>query len=285
MAEYCRLHTHTYAFHQYIERRAGRSGDGMPAAASLPSDGGLDDRVPFLARLERDERASLLTLGRELSFAARTALMHQYEPSSHVLLILHGWTKVTASAANGYEALLALRGPGDIVGESAALTGRPRAATVTTLAPVQAVIIEHRRFREFISRSPNVSLTLLGLTSDRTRAADQRRLEFAAMSVRERFAVLLLDLIRTHGRRTGDGIEIEVPLSKQELAGAVGSSREMVQRLLKDFRERGIVTTGRKALVIIRPNALRLIARASDPAAGEPLSLPEAPSVESTPAP
>jgi CRP-like cAMP-binding protein len=79
--------------------------------------------------------------------------------------------------------------------------------------------------------------------------------------VRERFAILLLDLARTHGRRTDQGIELSVPLSKQELAGSVGASREMVQRLLKDLRERGVVMTGRRALVIVRPDVLRRIAR------------------------
>ena len=79
--------------------------------------------------------------------------------------------------------------------------------------------------------------------------------------MRERFAVLLLELARSHGRRTPQGIELAIPLSKQELAGSVGASREMVQRLLKEFREREAVTTGRKALVILRPDILRQVAR------------------------
>ncbi|GGV84252.1 Crp/Fnr family transcriptional regulator [Streptomyces gelaticus] len=240
-------------------------GDGM-AAAYVPEGDGLDDRVPFLARLEREDRVALLALGRELSFDSRTALLRQDEPSAYVLLILTGWTKVTTCAPNGYEALHALRGPGDIVGESAALTGRPRSATVTALSPVRAVVVTHEKFRAFVAGSPEVSLTLLALTSDRTRAADRRSLEFAAMTVRERFAVLLLDLAHTHGARTGEGIELDIPLSKQELAGAVSASREMVQRLLKDLRERGIVRTGRRALVIVRPDALRRIARAGESA-------------------
>src|SRR4051794_17374000 len=102
-----------------------------PLGAPLGGDESLDDRVPFLARLESEARSALLSLGHELSYAPRTVRLHQSEPSSHVLIVTHGWTKVTAAAANGYEALLALRGPGDIVGESAALTGRPRSATVT----------------------------------------------------------------------------------------------------------------------------------------------------------
>ncbi|MER5934387.1 Crp/Fnr family transcriptional regulator [Streptomyces sp. NPDC002054] len=231
----------------------------MDDSAHLPGDGGLNDRVPFLARLENEEATALRKLGRELAFAPRAPLIQQHEPSTHILLILTGWTKVTASAASGYQALLALRGPGDIVGESAAVTGRPRSATVTALEPVRAVAIDHRGFQDFLARSPAVSLTLLGLSADRTRAADRRQLEFASMSVRERLATLLLDLARTHGRRTDSGVEITVPLTKQELAGAVLASREMVQRQLKELRDRGVVSTGRRALVIVRPDVLRRI--------------------------
>lgn len=240
---------------------------GLPAYT--PDDGGLDDQVPFLARLEAEDRSALLALGRALDFTPRMVLVRQHEPSAHVLFLVHGWTKVTASAANGYEALLALRGPGDIVGESAALTGRPRSATVTALEPVRAVAVERGQFKSFLNRSPATSFALLGLTTDRTRAADRRRLEFASMSVRERFAVLLLDLTRTHGRRTPDGIELAVPLSKQELAGSVGASREMVQRLLKELRDKGAVSTGRRTMLIMRPDILRRIA-AAGPTAGIP---------------
>ncbi|GHE12387.1 Crp/Fnr family transcriptional regulator [Streptomyces alanosinicus] len=238
-----------------------------PAAApdETSADDGLDDRVPFLARLEKADRATLLALGHELDFAPRDVLLRQSEPSSHVLFVVQGWTKVTAAAASGYEALLALRGPGDIIGESAALTGRTRSATVTALEQVRAVAVQRERFTEFLADSPAVSFALLGLTSDRTRAADRRRLEFASMNVKERFATLLLDLARTHGRRTAEGVELSVPLSKQELAGSVGASREAVQRLLKELRERDVVRTGRRALVIVRPDVLRRIARAQPP--------------------
>ncbi|MBC2901236.1 Crp/Fnr family transcriptional regulator [Streptomyces cupreus] len=228
----------------------------------LPGENGLDDRVPFLARLEAGDRGTLLGLGRELRFRTRDVLLHQHEPSSYVLFITRGWTKVTAAAVNGYEALLALRGPGDIVGESAALTGRPRSATVTALEEVRAVAVERERFTEFLADSPAVSYALLGLTSDRMRAADQRRLEFASMQVRERLAALLLQLAHTNAKYTETGVELLVPLSKQELAGSVGASREMVQRLLKELRDRGVVVTGRRTLRIVRMDVLRRIARA-----------------------
>ncbi|MBD9702720.1 Crp/Fnr family transcriptional regulator [Streptomyces caniscabiei] len=222
-------------------------------------DDGFDDRVPFLARLEKDDRVALLATGRPLRYRARSVIMHQDEPSTHVLLLLHGWTKVTAIAANGYEALLALRGPGDIIGEGAALSGRHRAATVTALEPVEAVVIDQTRFTAFLAGSPQVSLQLLGLSTDRQRSTDRRRLEWAALTVRERLAVLLLELVRTHGTRTDEGIELTIGLSQQEFAGSVGSSREAVARLLKELRTREVVVTRRRRIVVLRPDVLRRI--------------------------
>ena len=197
---------------QYLDPSAAtnRGLSVIRTAAYTLDDGGLDDRVPFLARLEQEDRTALLSLGRELNFATRVALSHQSEPSSHVLFLVQGWTKVTASAANGYEALLSLRGPGDISASRRrspdAPLGHGDRAGGGARGGGRA-----RAVQGFLGRSPAVSFALLGLTADRTRAADRRRLEFASMHVRERFAMLLLDLARTHGRRTPEGIELSVP--------------------------------------------------------------------------
>ncbi|MEV7981148.1 Crp/Fnr family transcriptional regulator [Streptomyces sp. NPDC086519] len=222
-------------------------------------DDGFDDGVPFLARLDKKDRVALLEIGRPLLYPARSVIMRQDEPSAHVLLLLRGWTKVTALAANGYEALLALRGPGDIVGEGAALSRRQRSATVTALEPVESVVIEQHGFTAFLSRNPQVALQLLSLTTDRQRSTDRRRLEWAALTVRERLAVLLLELVRTHGSRTDEGIELTIGLSQQEFAGSVGSSREAVARLLKELRSRQVVATRRRRMVVLRPDVLRRI--------------------------
>lgn len=226
-------------------------------------DAGFDDRVPFLARLEKEDRLRLLAIGRPLSYPARSVIMRQDEPSAHVLLLLRGWTKVTVLAVNGYEALLALRGPGDIVGEGAALSRRQRSASITALEPVEAVVIEQSRFTAFLTDNARVSMHLLSLSTDRQRSTDRRRLEWAALSVRERLAVLLLELVRTHGRRTDEGIELTIGLSQQEFAGSVGSSREAVARLLKDLRSREVVVTRRRRLVVLRPDVLRRIVAGS----------------------
>ena len=221
---------------------------------------GFEDQVPFLSRLEFEDRKSLLELGSQMRFAVREVLLREHEPSAHVLIMLTGWTKVTAAAANGYEALLALRGPGDIVGESAVLSGRSRSATVTALGQVEALAIDPGRFLALLHERPAIAMRLLALTTDRIRDSDRRRMEFAALSVQERLASLLLELSRTHGEMTSEGLRLTTGLTQQELAGSVGASREAVARLLKTLRDRGVVLTGRRGLVVLRPEVLRRMA-------------------------
>jgi len=221
----------------------------------------FEDQVPFVARLESDDRLTLLRSGSPLAFPARHVLLREHEPSTHVLVLLSGWAKVTSAAPNGYEALLALRGPGDIVGEQALLSGRPRGATVTALERVEALAFDAVVFGELLDRRPGIARKLLALTADRTRDSDRRRVQYASLNVQERLALLLLELIRTHGEESPDGVQLTAGLSQSELAGSVGASREAVARLLKQLRERGIVRTGRRGLVVVRPDILRQIAR------------------------
>lgn len=219
----------------------------------------------FLAAVDMAERAALVQAGVTRQFPAHTALFHSGDPSTHVVLLLDGWVKVSASSRNGYEALLAIRGPGDILGDLSALDEKPRSATVLTLVPVEASVLPRDRFLEFLRREPGLAVTLLRYLADRLRDADGKRLEFGALSVMERLARHLLALADLHGASEPDGrdgrdrIVIDIPLSQRELAGSVGASREAVARVLRILRERHIVTTTRQRIVIVQPQVLQSI--------------------------
>ncbi|GGS80045.1 MULTISPECIES: Crp/Fnr family transcriptional regulator [Streptomyces] len=214
----------------------------------------------YLARLTAEDRTALLSLGTARAYPPGSTLMRQDDPAArHVLLIIDGWVKVSSTTGTGFETLLAMHGPGDIVGEVSVLDDRPPHATVASLGPVpvRVVAVGQDRFRQFLAFRPGASLALLRLVTDRLRDADRRRLAYTSQPVRVRLASLLLELAATQGRSSERGVELSVPLSKQEVAAAIGASREMVQRLLKEFRDRGIVSTGRRTMVIHRPDLLR----------------------------
>lgn len=215
----------------------------------------------FLAGLAPTDRAALFVSGRSRRVARREFLYRQGDPGDHVLYVLTGWTKVVASSERGNEVLLALRGPGDVLGELAALDGRPRAAAVVSLTPLTTVVVSASHFVAGLQDRPTVALGLLRELAGRLRDADRKRLESVAQSTAERLAAFLLDLVDSHGVPGKGGTTVDMPLSQREIGGAVAASRETVAKLLRVLRERDIVRTSRNRIVVVRRDALEGLAR------------------------
>ncbi|MFD4457480.1 Crp/Fnr family transcriptional regulator [Nocardia sp. NPDC058480] len=201
-------------------------------------------------------RDALLEVGIRRQWPAGTVLMHEGERSEHVVVIEVGRVKVTSAAASGKQALLAIRGPGDLIGEFSAIDGRARSATVTALSAVTATSLSGSAFRDLLIGDGKIAFTLLQVVVNRLREADVQRLEFGAYSVTERIARLLIDYARRYGERGDDRVIIALALSQEELAHAAGASREAVSKALKQLRSLGAVRTGRRRVELLRPDLL-----------------------------
>ncbi len=225
----------------------------MPMVNPLPNS--------FLSMLEKAEIEALTGLGTEWTYPARSTLFRQGETGGHVLLLMEGWVKTASHAYTGDEAILAIRGPGDVLGEFSALDGKPRSATVEALVPVRAVLIEGERFVEHLMRHSGTMRGLLVHTIERLRQSDRERLRYVSADGSRRIARLLLDLAARHGRRTSAGTLIDLPLTQRELANAAATSREVAARCLRMLRERGVVETSRQQIVVVHPKVLESMCR------------------------
>jgi CRP/FNR family transcriptional regulator, cyclic AMP receptor protein len=214
----------------------------------------------FLAQLRPSDREALRAAGTERGYRTGTVLFHQGDPSRHVLILLSGWVKAAASSRQGWEALLAIRGAGDIVGELSALDGQPRLATVTTLAPVSALLLSNDRLDACMADNWPIAGALLRHLAGNLRESDRRRIQFGGSNGDTRLIVLLHELSVRHGRQTDEGVLVDLPLSQRELAASVGVSREVAARTLRLLRTRSIVVTRRRQIVVVRPDLLKSLA-------------------------
>jgi CRP/FNR family transcriptional regulator, cyclic AMP receptor protein len=224
------------------------------------------ERVPpnagFWASLTDADRAALQAQGRVATYTRGTPLCMEGDPSTHVLVLLTGWTKVVSSTLEGHEMVLALRGAGDVIGELATDLGGYRTATVRALMPVQALLISADRFNRFLETRPGAIRVYRRVMSERQHELGQNLRTRMESSGAQRLARLLLDLAERCGHATGDGVMLAVPLSQTDLASWVGVSRATVTRALHDWRERKLVTTQHGRMTIIDSAALRRIGRA-----------------------
>jgi CRP/FNR family cyclic AMP-dependent transcriptional regulator len=215
----------------------------------------------FWKELDETEQGTLRDAARPRTYLAGMHLCYEGDPSDHVIIIENGWAKVTSTTEDGHEVVHAIRGPGDIVGESAVLGHRPRSATITALDPLQARVLSATRFTAFLDEHPRVWRMVSGALVRRN-DDDVRRLRAkASADGGQRLAMLLLDLADTYGSAApGGGVAIQPPLSQSELASWVDSSRETVARALKIWRARRLVGTARRKITVLDPAGLRAYA-------------------------
>jgi CRP-like cAMP-binding protein len=207
----------------------------------------------FLDDLAPADRAALAEAGTARRYRKGEPLFIAGDAGGFVVLIIAGRVKVTAPAPTGAEAVLSLRGPGDLVGELSALADAPdeRVATVVALEPVVCRVVRSGDFRTILAEHPAIALGLLRMVAARLRASDRRIVEFGAYDTVRRLARLLADMAEAAGSggpRVGPGEHVHVlrtGLTQDDLAGMVGASRESVARGLATLRSLGLVSTGR----------------------------------------
>jgi CRP-like cAMP-binding protein len=216
----------------------------------------------FLATLEDHERAALEGLGIVRRFPRGVLLMFEHEPSERVMILLSGRVKVSRVNEDGHELLLSIRDPGDVIGELGFIDAAPRIASVTALEPVSALVFASGTFRTHLETAPRVAVALLQIIIARFRDTTIKRSQSAGADTMGRVAARILELGDRYGRTAGGEIEVEMPLSQEELAAWTGSSRAGVAQSLQTMRELGWIRTQRRHIVVSDPGALR--GRAAD---------------------
>jgi len=194
--------------------------------------------------------------GRLVRFRRGQALFTEGDVADRVFVIERGWVTITSVGPGGREIVLGLRGPDDVIGELSALDGAPRSATALAAAEMEATVVPGSALIRALG-DPAAAMALLRVLATRLRDADRKRLEFASLDSLGRVAWRLHELGERFGEETANGIEIELPLSQEQLASWCGASREATVKALAVLRALGSITTGRRSVLIRDADALR----------------------------
>ncbi|MGW0732268.1 Crp/Fnr family transcriptional regulator [Streptomyces sp. NPDC002851] len=224
---------------------SGRGADDRPASeesAWPPSS--------LLGSLARPARDRLLVLGTRVEYEAGRILMREGDATAFVLILVDGVVKATGRTHDGRDALLAVRMGGELVGELAAVDGKPRSATVTTCGTVTARVVGREDFLRCLHRDPAIAHAVNASVVAKLRAANTHRIDFTGCDVPTRLARVLHQVALTHGERAGGAVAIRWPITQPELATLSGSAEPTVQKALRRLREAGVISTGYRAIKV-----------------------------------
>ena len=205
----------------------------------------------FLSALSDVDRDALLALGTVRRYRSGVTVLHEHDEAGGVLVILEGQVSASVVGRGGTEVILGIAGPGELVGELAALRGRARSATVRARTDVVALAVSGADFRRFLGAAPGAAVVVLDTVIERLEVADAQRRDLAALDVVARVAARLLELSERFGSSG------EVVVTHEELAALAGASRESVTKALAVLRSIGCVQTHRGSITVVDEAALR----------------------------
>jgi CRP/FNR family cyclic AMP-dependent transcriptional regulator len=203
-------------------------------------------RIDLFSELAPDELGQIAELAEERALSRDTVVFSAGDNAETMFVVARGKVKIVVTSPDGKDLILAVLGPGQVFGEMALLDSAPRSATVITETSVDLVVIHREEFQRLLGGAPRIAHRLLAILSQRLRRANAAMQSLAYVDVAGRLARYFLTLARDHGQRLGNGWVVVRRPTQADIAHSIGTSRETVSRLMKEFEESfGLVHKGK----------------------------------------
>lgn len=214
-------------------------------------------KVPLFSGLDDDDLASVEKLVVTRRYTRAENIFFQGEEGEAMFVVVSGRVRIYRSSRNGREQTMEILGPGDPFGAVVLIDGQPYPASAEALEDSQIGVLRRQDLDNLLLSHPQITLSILRILAARLREAKEQLSDLALKDVRQRTAVVLLQLAERHGQKVGPEMDLVVSMTHQELAQLIGASRETVTRVLGEFRQRGAVTTDGRMITITDPGALK----------------------------
>lgn len=189
-----------------------------------------------------------------------TAAFEQGAPATEFFALLHGRLKVVQTTPDGQQVVVRHVNPGDIFGIARAMRRPDFPATASAVVDSLALAWPSSQWEAFIARSPVLALNALQTVGQRLQDAHARIRELSTEEVERRVAHALLRLVKQAGRKTDEGVQIDFPVTRQDIAEMTGTTLHTVSRVMTAWEGRGLVASGRRKVVVCDPHKLYVIA-------------------------
>ncbi len=183
-------------------------------------------------------------------------IMRMEEPGEATYCILEGSVKIVVEQPDGTCVILAMLGPGEVVGELGVIQQSGRSATVTTLERAVMLWMHRTAFQECLRTIPAMSMNLLQILAGRLRLANEQTMLFATQDVYGRVARILLAFASEYGKPgANDEVVIPLRLTQTDLASLVSASRVRVNQVMSAYRDSGCIEITQRHYITIRDMA------------------------------
>ena len=207
-----------------------------------------------------DDLDHVLAHARSLRVAKDAAIFEQEGEAHSFFLLLDGHVRVVKTTPDGQQVIVRYISKGELLGIAHALglTNYP----ATAIAAVDCVLLvwPGKLWSEFSAHYPAFGASTYKTVGSRLQDAHNRVVEMSTAQVEQRVAHTLLRLVNQSGKKTAEGILIDFPISRQDIAEMTGTTLHTVSRLMSAWEANGLVRSGRQKVTVVEPHKLLLLA-------------------------
>jgi CRP-like cAMP-binding protein len=216
--------------------------------------------LPLFAGLGAGDIDDILREARAIRCPKDTAVFEQGSEADSFYVLLHGHLRVEKTTPQGHQIVVRYVSPGEVFGVAQALAMQNYPATAVAAVDSVALCWPSAAWPRLTSKFPALAANAMQTIGRRLQDTQARVLEMSSEQVEQRVAHALLRLAKQAGRKTEAGVEIDFPISRQDVAEMTGTTLHTVSRILSAWEQQNLVEGGRQRIVLRNPHGLFALA-------------------------
>jgi len=227
-------------------------------------DRSLVANLPMFSGLAPAEQDKLLREARSIRYPKGTAVFDQGTEADRFFLLLHGHLRVEKTTPQGQQSVVRYVSAGELFGVAQAMNLTRYPATAVAAVDSIALAWPSASWQRLLAEYPSLAASALQTVGSRLQDTQARVMELSGEQVEQRVAHALLRLAKQAGRPVEAGVEIDFPISRQNIAEMTGTTLHTVSRILSAWEQHGLVSGGRQRIVLRDPHRLHRFAEQND---------------------
>lgn len=211
-----------------------------------------------LKALNKDELLKMAECKTSYTIKKGEPIFEEGETTNGIYCIKEGVCKLSKLSSNGKDQIVKLIKPGELLGQRSVISDEPANLSAVAMEDMEVCFIPKSEIIQFFTQNNNFSMNVMKTICGDLKESDDHMVDMAQKSVKERLATTLIYLEENFGLES-DGT-LRVQLSREELAGMIGTATESCIRLLSEFNKGGWIELVGKRIKIVDKNKLRRIA-------------------------
>jgi len=204
----------------------------------------------FLALLNAQDYAALLKIATVQHYGKGDFVFHSGAPGSNVYFLRSGKVKIHQLSPLGREVILWFCFSGEIFGLAEVARGGGRVVNAQACEASTVLAVSQEKFRGYLERHPHLAMLSMQVLSSRLRVLGEMFVNLVSDDVSTRIAKLILRLSARYGTRIGKEVFLNIPITHQEIADMVGTSRQTVTSVLSSLKRQGVLSIDNRRIHI-----------------------------------